>query len=72
MLTFDFWAVRYKYNEMKIIITDHAKERMVLRKITKGMIETALTSPDRSGIGYQNKLLSFKLFGNRMLKVVYS
>lgn len=47
---------------MKIIITDHAKERMMVRKITEKMIEAAITKPDRSGMGYQKRLLSFKLF----------
>lgn len=57
---------------MKIILTDHAKERMVVRKITEKMIKEALTRPDREGFGYQNRLLVFKSFNNGVIKIVYS
>lgn len=56
---------------MEIILTDHTKERMALRKITKEMIETAIANPDRQGIGYQNRLLAFKSFESRIAKIVY-
>ena len=57
---------------MKIILTDHAKERMALRKITEAMIEATIANPDRKSIGYQKKLLSFKSFNAGIIKVVYS
>lgn len=57
---------------MKIILTDHAKERMALRKITKKMIEATIANPDHKDIGYQKKLLSFKSFKAGTIKVVYS
>lgn len=57
---------------MKIILTDHAKERMAVRKITEKMIKEAITSPDSEGVGYQNRFLIFKSFGSGVIKVVYS
>ena len=45
---------------MKIILTDHAKERMAVRKITEKMIKEAIASPDRNGFGYQNRFLVYK------------
>ena len=57
---------------MKIILTDHAKDRMVVRKITEKMIKEAITEPDSEGFGYQNRLLVFKSFSGGVIKVVYS
>jgi hypothetical protein len=57
---------------MKIILTDHAKERMVVRKITEKMIKEAIAKPDSEGFGYQNRLLVFKSFSGGVIKVVYS
>ena len=57
---------------MKIILTDHAKERMVVRKITEKMIKEAIAKPDSAGFGYQNRLLVFKSFSGGVIKVVYS
>ncbi len=57
---------------MEIVITEHAKERMALRRITKKMIEAAITDPDHKGVGYKKRLLSFKSFKEGIIKVVYS
>lgn len=57
---------------MKIILTDHTKERMVLRKITEKMVKEAVTAPDSEGLGYQNRSLVFKSFSAGMVKVVYA
>ena len=57
---------------MKIILTDHAKDRMVVRKITEKMIKEAITEPDSEVFGYQNRLLVFKSFSGGVIKVVYS
>jgi len=35
---------------MKIILTDHAKDRMVVRKITEKMVKEAITEPDSEGL----------------------
>lgn len=50
---------------MKIILTDHARERMVVRKITEKMLKEALVGPDGEGTGYQNRFLVFKSFKAR-------
>ncbi len=55
---------------MKIILTDHAKARMAVRKITEKMIKEALASPDSEGVGYHNKFLVFKSFRAGIVKVV--
>ena len=55
---------------MKVILTNHAKERMVVRKITEKMVKEALANPDNQGVGYQNRFLVFKSFGAGVVKVV--
>lgn len=57
---------------MQIILTDHAKERMAVRKITEKMIKEAIVNPDSKGVGYQNRFLIFKSFSAGVIKVVYS
>ena len=56
---------------MKIILTDHTRERMALRKITEKMIKETIIEPDSNGTGYQNRSLVFRSFGAGMVKVVY-
>ena len=57
---------------MRIFFTDHAKRRMVLRKITEGMVKIVLINPDDQGKGYQGKLTAFKKFVDEgIIKVVY-
>jgi len=55
---------------MKLILTDHTKERMALRKITEKMTKEAISEPDSKGMGYQNRLLFFKSFKVGVVKVV--
>jgi len=55
-----------------IVLTYHALERMTLRAISESMIEEAIFTPDETGRGYEEKLLAFKAFAGRRLKVVYS
>lgn len=57
---------------MKLILTDHAKDRMAVRKITEKMMKEAIAYPDSNGVGYQNRFLVFKLFSDGTIKVVYS
>lgn len=56
---------------MKIILTEHAKERMVLRGITEEMIKKAMLKPDKIGVGYEGKNLVFKKFSNGIIKVIF-
>jgi len=57
---------------MEIIYTEHAKYRMELRRITVDMIEKALTEPEKTGTGYQNRSLAWKTFEKGRIKVVCS
>lgn len=57
---------------MKIILTDHTRERMALRKITEKMIKDAIGAPDSNGMGYQDRLLALKAFKAGVVKVVYA
>ncbi len=57
---------------MKIILTDHTKERMAVRKITEKMIKDAIIGPESKGVGYQNRSLVFKSFSAGVVKVVYT
>lgn len=57
---------------MKIILTDHARERMIVRKITEKMIKESIVDPDSKGVGYQNRFLVYKKFSGGVIKVVYN
>ncbi len=57
---------------MKIILTEHAKERMAVRKITEKMIKDAIAEPENEGFGYQDRFLAFKTFSAGVIKVVYA
>ena len=54
-----------------IYYTDHARQRMILRGITREMVQSALLKPDQTGIGYQGKNLVFKKFDKGIIKVVF-
>ena len=58
--------------EQPIIYTDHAIERMSAREITKEMVGETLANPEQTGTGYKSRLLAYKSFGNRRIKVVYT
>jgi hypothetical protein len=57
---------------MKIIYTIHARLRMSLRGITEKMVEETMSKPEREGVGYRNKRVAFKSFGQKSIKVVYA
>jgi len=57
---------------MKFILTEHVRLRMSLRGITEKMIEEALSKPDRTALGYSNRLLAYKKFDKGTIKVVYT
>ncbi len=46
-------------------------ERMTLRGITTQMIRQAVTAPEETGVGYQNRLLAHRRFPAGRVKVVY-
>ena len=58
--------------EQLIIYTAHALARMSVRGITKEMVRDTLANPEQTGIGYESRLLAYKSFGNRRIKVVYT
>ena len=58
--------------EQRIIYTDHALSRMSVRGVTKEMVRDALANPEQTGVGYESRLLDYKSFGNRRIKVVYT
>jgi len=45
---------------------------MFLRGLSKEMVEEAIHNPDQAGIGYKGRLLAYKAFGNKRIKVVYT
>lgn len=55
---------------MKIIFTDHAKERMLLRGITEKMVKQTIAKPETKDKGYKNRLLFFKSFEHGTIKTV--
>ena len=57
---------------MKIIFTDHAQLRMDIRGISEDMVKEALANPDSTGKGYKNRLLAYKTFNGKTIKVVYA
>ncbi len=56
---------------MRIILTDHTKQRMPLRDVTLGMIRRTLDFPDERGVGYNGRQLAFRKWEGKILKVVY-
>jgi hypothetical protein len=46
--------------EKLIIFTYHSLDRLSIRNITKQMVRAALTNPDKTGLGYNNRQLVFK------------
>ncbi len=56
---------------MPIVLTYHARERMILRRVTIEMIEETIFTPDSSEAAHPGRRLAFKWFGDRLLKVVY-
>ena len=57
---------------MRFVYTDHAEEKLSIRpEITKNMIEYALASPDEIVPGEEGTLVAHKIFGRRLLRVVF-
>jgi len=55
---------------MKILLTDHAKQRMAERGITLLQIQEAINFPDYT-ISKENKIESYKKINNKLLKIVH-
>jgi hypothetical protein len=45
---------------------------MLLRGITKEMVTETLVAPEETGVGYKQRLLAYRTFGGRKVKVVYN
>jgi len=58
--------------ELHIIYTSHALGRMSVRGVNKEMVRDTLTNPEQTGIGYKNRFLAYKSWGNKRIKVVYT
>ena len=55
---------------MEMIFTDHAKQRMIERKITISEVKSTVDLPDYT-VSKNNKIESHKRIGEKTLKVVY-
>jgi len=58
--------------EQLIIYTAHALGRMSVRGINKEMVRDTLANPEQTGTGYKSRLLAYKSFGNRKIKVIHA
>ena len=56
---------------MDIVYTEYAEETIGDRKIGKKEIENSLLNPDEIVQGKKNRKIAHKLFGNKMLRVVF-
>ena len=53
-----------------VAYTAHAPQRMLLRGISREMVDEAIHNPDEAGTGYRGRSLTYKAFGNNRIKVV--
>ena len=56
---------------MKLIFTNHAKQRMIERSIKLEEVKETIDLPDYS-ISKENKIESYKKIGHKNLKIIYS
>jgi hypothetical protein len=56
---------------MNFAYTDHAKERMAERRISKENIERALRKPDDVSNTKSGRKIARKLIKNKLLRIVY-
>ncbi|MBS3085956.1 DUF4258 domain-containing protein [Candidatus Pacearchaeota archaeon] len=56
---------------MKVIFTEHAKQRMIERDIKVDDITSAIEMPDYT-VTKNGKVEAYKKFGDKTLKVVYA
>ena len=55
----------------RIIITDHAAERMQEREFTRSEVEGVIETPDWKMPARRGKIKAKKRFGDRVLSIVY-
>lgn len=55
----------------EIVYSDHLKQRMIKRKITRKQVEYTIESPDYVDLDEQGHERAHKRFGNRIVRVVY-
>ncbi|OIO37282.1 MAG: hypothetical protein AUJ76_00735 [Candidatus Omnitrophica bacterium CG1_02_41_171] len=56
---------------MKIIISKHARSRMITYNFTEDLIKNAVLEPDEVVNGYGGTLIAQKLLNGYLLRVVY-
>ncbi len=56
---------------MKILISDHAKDRMNTYGIEETLVVATLNDPDEVVEGYEGRLIAHKLLNHYILRVVY-
>lgn len=57
---------------MEIKFTNHAKYRILERKIKMSDIKSTIKNPDFCGYTFDSKLVARKLVGDKTLEVVYT
>ena len=55
-----------------IVYTIHALERMSVRKVSKEMVQKAISEPEQIRTGYKGRSLAYKSYGDERIKVVYT
>lgn len=56
---------------MNIIYTDYAEETLKDREISKENVESALLKPIKVVEGKKNRKIAHKIFGNKLLRVIF-
>jgi len=57
---------------MKLVYTDHAKNKITERKISKKIIKNTIKTPDKISENKFGRKIVNKLVKNKLLRVVYS
>lgn len=57
---------------MKIILTDHAKERLKERRISTRIVKSVLSKPDIVKPSFDDREVAIKVIDGKTLEVVYS
>ncbi|MAH07865.1 hypothetical protein CMI38_06475 [Candidatus Pacearchaeota archaeon] len=56
---------------MRFYYTDHARENLIERKIRKEIVEETILNPEEVLDDKKSRKIAQKIFGNRLLRVVY-
>ncbi|HLD48839.1 MAG TPA: DUF4258 domain-containing protein [archaeon] len=56
---------------MKIEYTEHAKENMKERKLSRNLIENIIINPEKVIEGSFGRKIAQKIIGNKLLRVIY-